>query len=108
MWALTDGECIVADPGCHDGYQFVIPKQSGPQWLCELTELATAQHKTINSRTKVWAILSRSYQHGQGLQEWLSCHEQTMNAIANVVNIWLMDSLAFTDEYDDSRYVGSI
>jgi hypothetical protein len=31
MWALADGEWIVADQGYRDGYQFVIPKQSGPQ-----------------------------------------------------------------------------
>jgi hypothetical protein len=62
---------------------FVIPKQSGPQWLCEMTALMTAQHKTM----KVWAILQTSYQHGQGLQESLSCHNQTLNAIAILANI---------------------
>jgi hypothetical protein len=46
--------------------------------------------------------MQKSYQHGQCLQEWLSQHEQTVNVIANVVNIWQMDSLAFTVEYDDS------
>jgi hypothetical protein len=54
---------------------------------------------------KVWAILSTSYQHGQGLREQLSRHKRTVNAIANVVNIWLMDCPSFTDEYDDSGYV---
>jgi hypothetical protein len=105
MWALADGEWIVADQGYRDGYQFVIPKQSGPQWLRELTSLATSRHETINSRMKVWAILSTSYRHGQGLQERLSRHERTVNAIANVVNIWLMDCPSFTVEYDDSGYV---
>jgi hypothetical protein len=28
-----------------------------------------------------------------------------VNAIANVINIWLMDRPAFTVEYDDSGYV---
>jgi hypothetical protein len=31
---------------------------------------------------------------GDGVQERLSRHEQTVNAIADVVNIWLMDSPA--------------
>jgi hypothetical protein len=42
-----------------------------------MTALTTAQHETINSRMKVWAILQTSYQHGQGLQESLSRHNQT-------------------------------
>jgi hypothetical protein len=46
-----------------------------------------------------------TYRHGQGLQEWLLWHEQTVNAIANVVHIWLMDSPSFTVEYDDSGNV---
>jgi hypothetical protein len=105
MWALTDGERIVGDQGYRDGYQFVIPKQSGPQWLRDMTALATARHETINSWMKVWAITLSSYQHGQGLQERLLRHEQTVNAIANVINIWLMDSPAFAAKYDDSGYV---
>jgi hypothetical protein len=50
------GEWIVGDLGYHNGYQFVIPKQSGPRWLHEMTSMATARHETINSRMKVWAI----------------------------------------------------
>jgi hypothetical protein len=58
MWALTDGEWLLA---CRDGYNFVIPKHSGPQWLCEMTALATVQHQTINSQMKVWAITQTFY-----------------------------------------------
>jgi hypothetical protein len=71
-----------------------------------MTALATARRQeTISSQMKVWAITQTSYQNGQGLQEQLSRHERTVNAIANVINIWLMDSSAFTVEYDDSGYV---
>jgi hypothetical protein len=73
---------VVGNQGCCDQYNFVIPKQSGPQWLCEMTALATARHETINSWMKVWAIAQISYQHGQGLQEQLSQHVQTVNGIA--------------------------
>jgi hypothetical protein len=72
-----------------------------------VTSIATAQHETINSRMKVWAILQTPYQQSR-LQDWLLSHEQTMNAIANVINIWLIDSPSFTVEYDDSGYVGFI
>jgi hypothetical protein len=61
MWALEMGEWIVADLGYRDGYNFVIPKQSGPQWLQEMITMATSRHETINSRMKVWAILRTSY-----------------------------------------------
>jgi hypothetical protein len=88
---------------CWDIVMDVIPKRTGPQWLQEMTSIATAQ--PINSRMMVWAVLQRPYQHGQGVQDWLLHHEQTMNAIANVVDIWLMDSPAFAAEYD-SGYVG--
>jgi hypothetical protein len=50
MWALTDGEWIVGDQGYCDGYQFVIPKQSGPQWLRDMTALATVRHKQSTVR----------------------------------------------------------
>jgi hypothetical protein len=89
------GEWIVGDLGYHNGSQFVIPKQSGPCWLHEMTSMATACHKTINSRMKVWAVRHTSYQHGPDLHEWLLCHEQTTKVIANVINIWLMESLHF-------------
>jgi hypothetical protein len=69
-----------------------------------MTALATARHKTINSWMKVWAIIQISCQHGQGLQEWLLQHERIVNAIANVINIWLMDSSAFTVKYDDVEF----
>jgi hypothetical protein len=57
---------------------------------------------------KVWAILQTPYRHGEGLQDWLLRHKRTVNAIANVINIGLMDSPLFTVEYDDSGYVGFI
>jgi hypothetical protein len=49
------GDWIVANQGYRDGYNFVIPKQSGPQWLCEMTAMATTTscHETINSRMNV-------------------------------------------------------
>jgi hypothetical protein len=90
---------------CWDIMMDVIPKQKGLQWLQEMIFIVTAQ--PINSRMTVWAVLQTPYQHGQGLQDWLSHHEQTVNAIANVVDIWLMDSPAFAVEYD-SGYVGFI
>jgi hypothetical protein len=106
MWALEMGEWIVADRGYRDGYNFVIPKESGPQWLREMTAMATSRHETINSRMKVWAILRTSYRHGQGLDKRLLRHERTTKAIGNVVNIWLMESPAFSIQYDDSGYIG--
>jgi hypothetical protein len=57
---------------------------------------------------KVWAILQTPYRHGEGLQDRLLRHKRTVNAIANVINIGLMDSPLFTVEYDDSGYVGFI
>jgi hypothetical protein len=108
IWALTDGEWIVGDMGYRDGYQFVIVKWTGPQWLQEMTSIATARHETINSQMKVWAILQTPYWHSEGLQDRMFRHERTVNAITNVINIWLMDSPLFTVEYDDSGYVGFI
>jgi hypothetical protein len=65
-------------------------KRTGPQ----LTAISTAHHETINRGMKVWAILQfckhpTNQPHGQGLHEWLLQHEQTVNAIANVVRILL-------------------
>jgi hypothetical protein len=48
MWALNNGEWIVGDGGYRDGFQFVIPKRAGAQWLQEMTSMATARHETIN------------------------------------------------------------
>ena len=70
-----------------------------------MTALATARHETINSRMKVWAILRTAYRYGQGLEQRLLRHERTVNAIANVVNIWLMESPAFDVDYDDSGFL---
>jgi hypothetical protein len=61
MWALTDGEWIIGDMGYLYGYQFVIPKRTGPQWLQEMTSIATARHETIDSQMKVWAIFQTFY-----------------------------------------------
>jgi hypothetical protein len=60
MWALTNGEQIVGDMGYCDGYQFVIPKHTGPQWLQEMMSIATVRHETINSWMKVWAIFANT------------------------------------------------
>lgn len=102
MWALREGEYIVGDGGYRDGFQFVITKRAGPQWLQDMTALATARHETINSRMKIWAIVRNAYRFGQGSEERLKRHEQTINGIANVVNIWLRESPAFQVDYDDS------
>jgi hypothetical protein len=67
-----------------------------------MASMATARHKTINSRMKVWAILHTPYQHGQGADEQMTHHERTVNAIANVVQIWLVESPPFQCDYDDS------
>jgi hypothetical protein len=58
----------------------------------------------------MWLMLSTSVQKNSStynLQDWLSRHEQTAMA-ANVLNIWLMDSPAFTIKHDDRGYVGFI
>ena len=103
LYALGPDEWIVGDGGYRDGFQYVIPKRAGPQWLREMTALATARHETINSRLKVWAIIRNAYRYGQGSDERLKRHERTVNGIANVVNIWLMESPAFQVEcYDDA------
>jgi hypothetical protein len=102
MWALNNGEWIVGDGGYRDGLQFVIPKRAGAQWLREMTAMATARHETINSRMKIWAILRNAYKYGQGSEERMQRHGQTVNAIANVVNIWLVEDPPFQCDYDDS------
>jgi hypothetical protein len=45
---------------------------------------------------KVLAARLTSYQHGQDLHEQLLRHKQTTKAIANVINIWLLESPAFS------------
>ena len=103
LYALGPDEWIVGDGGYRDGFQYVIPKRAGPQWLRKMTALATARHEIINSRLKVWAIIRNAYRYGQGSEERLRRHERTVNGIANVVNIWLMESPAFQLEcYDDA------
>jgi hypothetical protein len=56
----------------------------------------------------VWASLQTPYCHSEGWQDWLLRHKRTVNAIANVISIWLMDIPSFTVEYDDSGYAGFI
>jgi hypothetical protein len=65
MWALTDGEWL----------------------LMGICDSSTHDSTTRNNQQKVWAILQTSYQHGRGLQESLSCHNQTLKAIAILANI---------------------
>jgi hypothetical protein len=88
----------VGDLGDHNGYQVVIPKQSGPCWLREMTSMATAHHKTINSSMKVWAI----WHYQCDLHKRFLHHKQTTKAIANVINIRLMESHEFSI---DSGYI---
>jgi hypothetical protein len=102
MWELLDGEWVVGDGGYQDGNQFVIPKRTGPVWLQEMTAMATAQHETINSWMKVWAILRNAYKYGKGTDKQMLRHGRTVKAIANVVNIWLTESAPFQCRYDDS------
>jgi hypothetical protein len=71
MWALTDGEWLLAIKAVMMG-------------ICDSS---THDSTTRNNQQKVWAILQTSYQHGQGLQESLSCHNQTLKAIAILANI---------------------
>jgi hypothetical protein len=63
--------------------------------LKEMTAMSTARHETINSQMKVWAILRTPYRHGQGADERMTRHGRTVNAIANVVQIWLVESPSF-------------
>jgi hypothetical protein len=103
MWELQNGEWVVGDGGYRDGNQFVIPKRTGTIGLQAMTAMATARHETINSRMKVWAILRNGYKYGKGTDERMRRHGQTVKAIANVVNIWLVESPPFQCDYDDRR-----
>ena len=99
---LAIGEWVVADAGYRDGFQFVIPKQTGPSWLQMMTAAGTARHETVNGRIKVFGCLKVPFRHG------MERHGRVFKAICNVVQISLqINGPTYTINYDD-RYLPDI
>ena len=96
IYALERNEWIMADKGYRDGFQFVISKESGPEWYQEMTAKVTARHETINSRFKRFKVLSTPFRHG------VESHEAVFAAIACAVQCDLEVHPPFQVQYDDS------
>jgi len=99
IYALQDGEMVLADGGYHDGCGFFETPNGNNDGDQYMKALVRARHETINRRFKQWSILGSRYRHS------LEKHGLVFRAIASITH-FMMKEYNYTDQDPSSNIYG--